>query len=162
MNDQPRETARRKDMLPAFALGDIGIEDRDLRLEIFALCDGATEHAGRLSLLDTYDVIHSTHFPCVLPRMTAALRVRFWPQECRVHTFRLVLTKPDGEPAGLPMEVMATLQPACEERSGAYNLIAHFQNVQIDGAGEHTLDFYLDGKIEGRLPICVCPAPTPP
>jgi len=156
MNNQPQQTDVRKDIQPAFALGDIGIEDRDLRVEIFTLCDGATEHAGRLSLLGTYEVIQALGFPFVLPQVTLVLRVRFWPAECPVHSFRLVLTSPDGEPIGTPVEVMVALQPTRGERSAAYNLIAHLQNLQIEEPGEHTFDFYLDGKIEARLPLCVC------
>ncbi|MDR3404153.1 MAG: hypothetical protein P4L99_16770 [Chthoniobacter sp.] len=156
MKEQHRQADQRKDMRPAFALSDIGIEDRDLRVEMFVLCDGATEHDGRLSLLGTYDLVHVSNLPCVLPVATVVLRVRFWPEECRVHTFRIVLTSPDGEPVGSPVEVTATLQPACGERSAACNLIVPFQNVRIEKAGEHTFDFYLDDKIEGRLPICVC------
>ena len=83
MNDQPYGTAQRQDGRPAFAVADIGIDDRDLRVEIFALCDGATEHDGRLSLLGTYDVIHVSHFPVLLPLVTVVLRLRFWPQESR-------------------------------------------------------------------------------
>jgi hypothetical protein len=155
MNEPHRQAEQQKDARAAFALNDIGIEDRDLRVEMFALCDGATEHDGRLSLLGTYDLVQVSGFPCVLPLATVVLRVRFWPEECRLHTFRVVLTRPDGGAVGSPVEVMATLQPACEERSAAYNLIVQFQNVQIEEAGEHTFDFYLDGKIEGRLPICI-------
>lgn len=160
MNEQHRETDQRKDLRSAFALSDIGIEDRDLRVEMFALCDGATEHDGRLSLLGTYDLVQVSGVPCVLPLATVVLRVRFWPEESRVHTFRVVLTSPDGEPVGSPVEVTATLQSACEERSAACNLIVQFQNVQIEEMGEHTFDFYLDGKIEGRLPISICRAAT--
>jgi len=155
MKEQHRQTDQRKDMRPVFALSDIGIEDRDLRVDMFTLCDGATEHGGRLSLLGTYDVVQVSDLPCVLPLATVVLRVRFWPEECRVHTFRVVLTSPDGEPVGSPVEVTAILQPNCEERSTAYNLIVQFQNVQIEEAGEYTFDFHLDGKIEGRLPICI-------
>jgi hypothetical protein len=159
MNDEPRETSHRTNPpLPTFALSEIGIEDRDLRIEMFVICEGAAEQNGRLSLIGTYDVVHASHLPCVVPQITAALRVRFWPEECRVHTFRLALTRPDGETASEPVEVTATLQPSSEERSAAYNLIAQLQNLLIEEAGEYTLDFYLDGKIEGRLPICICQA----
>jgi hypothetical protein len=162
MNEQHRQTEHPGDSRAAFTLRDIGIEDCDLRVEMFTLCDGATEHGGRLSLLGTYDIVHSSGFPCVLPQVIVVLRLRFWPEECRVHSFRLVLTSPDGEAVGVPVEVTATLQPASEERSAAYNFIARLQNVQIAEAGEHTFDFYLDGKIEGRLPMCVCPAAALP
>jgi len=157
MNDQPRETVDRQDQPPARTLQDLGIEDGDLRLEVFALCESAVEQGGRLSLLGTYEVVQTTGFPLVLPQVTVVLRVRFWPAESRGHALRLVLTGPDGAVVGAPVEVMARLQPVCGERSAAYNLIAQMHNLRIEEAGEHTFDFYLDGKIEGRLPLCVNP-----
>jgi len=160
MNDQPYGTTQRKDGRPAFAVADIGIDDRDLRVEIFALCDGATEQDGRLSLLGTYDMVHASHFPCLLPLVTVVLRVRFWPEESRMQRFRFVITGPDGATVADPLEITAQLRTACEERSAACNLIAQFPNVRIEGPGEYTFDFYLNGRMEARLPVCICPQAT--
>ena len=157
MNDQPYGTAQRQDGRPAFAVADIGIDDRDLRVEIFALCDGATEHDGRLSLLGTYDVIHVSHFPVLLPLVTVVLRLRFWPQESRMHRFRFVLTAPDGATLADSLDVTGQLRSVCEERSAACNLITQFPNVRIERQGEYSFDFYLDGRLEARLPFCICP-----
>lgn len=161
MNDQPYGTTRRQDGRPAFAVADIGIDDRDLRVEIFALCDGATEHDGRLSLLGTYDVIQASHFPFVLPLVTVVLRLRFWPQESRMHHFRFVLTAPDGATVADSLDITAQLRSGCEERSAACNLITQFPNAQIEGPGEYSFDFYLDGRMEARLPFCICPRAIP-
>lgn len=161
MNEQPYGITQRQDGQPAFAIADIGIDDRDLRVEMFTVCDGATEHDGRLSLLGTYDVVQASHFPCSLPLVTVVLRLRFWPQESRTHRFRFVLTGPDGATAAAPLEMIAQLRSASEERSAAYNIITQFPNVQIEEPGEYTFDFYLNGRIEARLPVCICPRATP-
>ena len=132
-----------------------GIADRDLRIEIFAVCDGATEQDGRLSLLGTYELLKAASFPFTLPQATLVLRLRFWPAELREHQVRLAMTGPDGQPVGQPLEGKVILQPARADRSTAYNVIAQLHQLPIEQPGEYTFDFYLDGRVEGRLPICV-------
>ncbi|MEZ0258037.1 MAG: hypothetical protein ACAI37_22350 [Chthoniobacter sp.] len=155
MKDPIRETSQVPQA--AFALNDIGIADRDLRVEMFTLCDGATEQEGRISLVGTYESISAASFPCVLPQLTVVLRARFWPQDGRLHAFRLVLTSPDGKSLGVLLDSMASMQSFNEDRSTSCNLIARVQNVEIEAAGEHVLDFYIDDKIAGRLPFSIYP-----
>lgn len=157
MKEPIRETAEIRIPHAGFALTDIGIADRDLRVEMFTLCDGATEQEGRISLVGTYESIYAASFPCVLPHVTVVLRVRFWPQDGSLHAFRLILTSPDGKSLGVLLDAMASMQPFSDDRSTACNLIARLQNVEIAAPGEHTLDFYIDDKIEGRLPVSICP-----
>ena len=156
MKEPIRETAEKQLPHAFLALHEIGIADRDLRVEMFTLCDGATEQDGRISLVGTYESICAASFPCVLPHVTVVLRVRFWPQDGCLHAFRLVLTNPDGKSLGVLVDVMASMQPFTDGRSTACNLIARLQDVQIEAPGEHTLDFYVDDKLEGRLPVSIC------
>lgn len=155
MSDQPRQTNRRKDFQFASALLDMGIEDRDLRIEIFTTCEGATEHNGRLSLVGTYEMLGAPNFPFVLPQVTVVLRLRFWPAESARHSVCLIMTNPDGKAVGRPMEAEATLRPVRGDRAEAYTLIAQLHNLPIEEPGEYSFDFYLDGRIEGRLPVCI-------
>jgi len=161
MNDQPYGGSQGRSSQPTFAVADIGIDDRDLRVEMFTLCDGATEQEGRLSLLGTYDVVHAAQFPCLLPQVTVVLRLRFWPHESRMHRLRLMLTGPDGETIADTLEIRAEFQPFSEELSSACNAIIRLPSVRIEEPGEYTLDFYLNGTIEGRLPVRVCLRGTP-
>jgi hypothetical protein len=156
MKDPTREITDKHIPDAALSLRDIGIEDRDLRVEMFTLCDGATEQDGRISLVGTYDSIYAADFPFALPQVTAVLRVRFWPQDGCLHAFRLVLTSPDGKSLGVLLDAMANLQPFNDDRSIACNLITRLQNVQIEGPGEHTFDFYIDDRLQGRLPVSIC------
>lgn len=162
MNPQRSGTNQRQDLQPGFSLSEIGIADRDLRIEMFALCDCAIEQQGRLSLLGTYEAIHVPSFPTLLPQATVVLRVRFWPAENREQSFRFMLSGADGQPIGELIEANAALRPFCGDRSAAYNLIFQLQDLQFEQPGEHSLDFYLNGKLEGRLPLCVLHAPMAP
>jgi hypothetical protein len=134
-----------------------GIEDRDTRIEVFVICEGAAEQNGRLSLVGTYEMIGVPVFPSVLPLITFAVRLRFWPAEGRRHSVRVEMTNPDGVCVVRIGESPITLNPLNPDRSIAYNIIGHFKDVQFDEPGEYTVDFYLNGRMEGRLPFCVDP-----
>lgn len=132
---------------------DLGIEDRNLRVEMFTVCDGAAEQDGRLSIVGTYETVFAASFPIVIPQMMVVLRLRFWPHEGCNHVVRLFLTNPDGRRTQV-METSMTLHPQDEERSSAYNLLANVQNTWIGEPGEYAFDFILNGQLEGRLPLC--------
>lgn len=86
-----------------------GITDADLRVEVFALCDGASDQQRRLSLIGAFETIHAPCLPVVLPTMTVALRLRFWPDEALEQEFALVITGPDGGPIGETLSGTMTL-----------------------------------------------------
>jgi hypothetical protein len=132
-----------------------GISDHDMRVEVFVICEGATEQNGRLSLVGTYEMIGMPAFPAVMPAITIAVRVRFWPAEGREHLVRLEMTNPDGLCVVRTGETSITLNPPNPDRSIAYNLIGQFKDVPFAQEGEYSVDFYLNGGIEGRLPFCV-------
>jgi len=134
-----------------------GISDRDLRTEVFVICEGAVEQNGRLSLVGAYEMIGVPSFPSVMPAITIAVRVRFWPAEDRRHLMRLEITDPDGVCVVRTDESLVTLNPLTPDRSIAYNVIGQFKDIQFNQQGEYSVDFYLNGCIESRLPFCVFP-----
>ena len=74
---------------------------------------------------------------------------------------RLTVTDPDGQQLVLPSTSELTLPPRNEDQSAAYNILIHLREMHIREAGEHTVDFYLNGNLEGRLPFTVLPATEP-
>jgi len=138
---------------------DAGIADRNLRIEIFAMCESASDQNGRLSILGTFDSITGVQFPLILQQAAVVLRLRFWPLERRNHSVRLTTTDPDGREVMAPVEAAAALLPSPEDQSSAYNIIFHVRDLCLNSPGEHTVDFYLDGGLEGRLPFTVVQAP---
>ncbi len=131
------------------------VEERDLRVEVFTVCDWAAEENGRLTLVGTYELMSAPAFPVVVAQITIALRLRFWPDESGEHLVRLSMTNPDGRSVGTPMETKATLHPVDEERSGAYNLIFQAHQMLFEEPGEYSIDLHLNDRLEGRLPLCL-------
>lgn len=133
----------------------IGIEDRDLRLEVFAICDSAVEFDGRLNIFGTYETLGSPSFPFTLPTASVVLRIRTWPTESRRHDFRIGISSPDGLAIIKPFDFSGTVNNRFRDRSSAFNLIVNLQEVPFYEAGEHSVDFHLNGKLEGRLPLLI-------
>ena len=45
--------------------------------------------------------------------------------------------------------------PSVEDQSSTYNIILHIRDLCLNVPGEHTIDLFLDGSLEGRLPFTV-------
>lgn len=141
---------------------DAGIADRNLRIEIFTLCESASELNGRLTVMATFDTVTVTQLPAILQQAAIVLRLRFGSLEKRQHAVRLSMTDPDGRQVITPIEASASLLPTLDDLSSAYNIVMHIRDLCLRTSGEHTIDFYLNDNLEGRLPFTVSPALTPP
>lgn len=60
-----------------------------MEVEIFALCDAATDYGGRLNLLGTFEQIRTKQFPAAHPHFAVALRIRFERIEEGDHPVRI-------------------------------------------------------------------------
>ena len=57
-----------------------------MKVEVFCLCDAATDNRGKLNILGTFDQIYSSKMPVVHPACAIALRMRFNKMEEGVHS----------------------------------------------------------------------------
>ena len=56
-----------------------------MKVEVFALCDAATESQGKLNLLGTFDRLVAKQLPVVHPACAVAIRLRFDTMEVAAH-----------------------------------------------------------------------------
>ena len=154
---EPHDEPLKKIPEPGHALGAslTDIEDRDLRLEVFAICDSANEFDGRLNILGTYEALEASEFPFILPTAAVVLRIRLWPMEGDQHKFRIGIASPDGKPLLKALEFDGTTKNRFPDRSFSFNVIVTLSNICFREAGEYLVDFHLDGVLEGRLPLLV-------
>jgi len=67
-----------------------------MQLEIFTLCDAATEHAGKLNIIGTFDVLRGLEAPFAHPQCAIAGRLRFEQIEEGNHRVSLTFADEDG------------------------------------------------------------------
>lgn len=124
-----------------------------MKVEVFCLCDAATDNRGKLNILGTFDQIYAAKMPVVHPACAIALRMRFDKMEEGVHTVNLQLVDPDGRPVFQPMDGQVRPRMADDVDSVAVNLILNFQHVKFESFADYQINLTLDDQSVASLPL---------
>ena len=124
-------------------------------VQVAVLCDAAADCNGKLIVHGTFDTIVTSQLPIVHPSCSVALRMLFNKVEEGKHEIKLHFGDEDGKPVmqtpPLPMEVMVPDDSIFVSR----NLIINIQQLKFDKAGLYSIDFALDGRQAGSIPLLV-------
>jgi hypothetical protein len=132
-----------------------------MKIEIFALCDAATDNQGKLNLLGTFDQIYAAKMPVVHPACAIAMRLRFDKMEEGIHRVNLQLVNPDGIPVFRPMEGEVNPRMAEDVESVAVNLILNFQHIKFEQYADYQINLSIDDVGMAVLPLRVREMPRP-
>jgi len=130
-----------------------------MKVEVFTLCDAATDNRGKLNILGTFDQIYAAKMPVVHPACAIALRMRFDKMEEGEHKVNIKMVNPDGKPVFQPMEGEVHPRMAEDVDSVAVNLILNFQNVKIEEFADYQIDLTVDDEALTSVPLRVRPMP---
>jgi hypothetical protein len=125
-----------------------------MNIEVFALCDAATEGDGKLNLLGAFDTVGAREEPVVVAHCSIALRARFKRIESGARQVRLALVDADGRPVIPPFQTVMNIQVR-DQDSVVANLILNLQQVKLGAFGRYAIDLAVDGRQEGSLPFFV-------
>ena len=126
-----------------------------MKIEVFALCDAATDSRGKLNILGTFDQIYAAKMPVVHPACAIALRLRCDKMEEGVHRINLQLVDPDGTPVFQPMEGEVHPRMAPDVESVAVNLILNFQHMKFETFADYQINLAIDDVSMASLPLRV-------
>jgi hypothetical protein len=127
-----------------------------MKIELFVLCDAATEYHGKLNILGTFDAIWSKKMPVVHPMCAVALRMRFSKIEEGEHKVKINIVNEDGKPIAPPFETVINIQfKDSFPTSIATNMILNLQGLKFENYGEYSIDLAIDGRHEASLPLYV-------
>lgn len=132
-----------------------------MKIEIFSLCDAATDNQGKLNILGTFDQIYAAKIPVVHPACAIALRLRFDKMEEGIHRVNIQLVNPDGIPVFRPMEGEVNPRMAEDVESVAVNLILNFQHIKFDEYADYQITLAIDDVGMAVLPLRVREMPRP-
>lgn len=132
-----------------------------MKIEIFCLCDAATDNRGKLNILGTFDQIFSPKMPMVHPSCAIAIRMRFDKVEEGEHALKIQLVNPDGLPILPPMEGKVHPRMGADTSSIAINVILNFQHLKFEEFAEYQLNLSLDNQSITTLPLRVRELPLP-
>jgi hypothetical protein len=126
-----------------------------MRIEIFTLCDAATEGGGKLNILGSFDHVWATSEPITYPLCAVALKVRFSRIEEGNHRFKLTFADADGKLVMPGVDASVAIRFGSDDPTVTANVILNIQQIKLEKFGEYTLDAAIDGRHEGSIPLYV-------
>ncbi len=133
-----------------------------MKVEMFVLCDAATEYMGKLNILGTFDTIHARQTPAAHPLCAVAMRLRFERSERGDHRVRVNVVDADGQLVVPPLDANLQVRFPDQISSYALNLILNLQGVRFAQFGEYSIDLIADSQPVASLPLFVREMPNQP
>ncbi len=133
-----------------------------MKIETFVLCDAATDNAGKLNILGTFDSIHVRQVPAVHPQCSVAMRLRFGREERGEHRIRVNMIDADGRLVVPSLDGKLQVRMHEAVSSCAINAILNLQSVRFERFGEYSIDLQVDGVQLASLPLFVWQLPAQP
>lgn len=124
-------------------------------VEIAALCDAATDQAGRLNILGAFDRFVGP-LPLIYPQCSAVFRIRYQRSEATMHSFKLTISSLSEKNLIPPLESEIPFPSLGEHiESGVINMILNMQRLHIEEEGKYLLRLRVDQIEVSLLPIFV-------
>jgi len=126
-----------------------------MQLEVFALCDAATDQMGKLNILGAFDRVGG-ELPMVLPQCAVVLRIRWDRVDAGNHTLLLQFQDLRGIPLVPPLEsqIGVPSMPA-QLDSHAVNLVLNMQRLHVEREGKYVVMLRIDNIEIARIPLYV-------
>lgn len=112
-------------------------------VEILTLCEYASEHEGRLTIIDTFDAIGATKFPW-RAYFYVATKIGITHDLSDYKTISLKIFSLT-EPNKIVFETSSKFEPT--KNLGKINLVAGFKGLIFENAGDYTFRICLDNDM---------------
>jgi len=124
-------------------------------IEIFTLCDAATDSAGKLNILGVFDSIYAKEVPAMHPQCALGVRIRFERIERGEHAIQVNIVDTDGASVVPPLKGKLMVQFPDTASSHAFNMVLNMRGLKFEKFGPFAIDLEVDGRQEASLPIFV-------
>lgn len=124
-----------------------------MEIEIFTLCDFAQDNNSKLTVVGTFDSIHTKQFPFVQASFSVACRLRFSEKEVGQHDMQLRFIDGEGKELIKPIEGKMNIMQPKNGQYSAVNLVFNFNQVKFDKPGRYSFELYIDDEWESGLPL---------
>lgn len=126
-----------------------------MNIQIAVLCDAATDYAGKMNLLGTFDTIVARQFPAVHPSCTVALRMAFDRNEEGKHKVSMNFVDDDGRSIMPSIEMPIDVELPPDSIFLSRNFIVNIQQMKFDRPGHYAIGVLMDGRLESSIPLFV-------
>jgi len=124
-----------------------------MKLEIFAICDAATDYHGKTCILGTFDTVFAKQAPAAHRHLTIIAKLRFQASDAAGHKASISFIDADGKPVMPPVVQDFPVHFGESQRSKVGNLILSINGLKLPRFGEYRVDLTVDGNPLGELPL---------
>jgi hypothetical protein len=124
-----------------------------MEIEIFTLCDHASDFQGKLVIVGTFDVIFSKTFPAVHPSCAIVCRIRFSDKELGQHKLKLKLIDSSSKDIVPPIEGDMNIEKPKTGQSATINFLLNLAQLKFDDQGRYSFELYIDDEWVRGLPL---------
>ena len=124
-----------------------------MELEIFSLADFAQDNQSKLTIVGTFDSIHSKQFPISHPSCAIACRMRFGSSEAGDHDFRLRLIDSGGKDMIQAIEGRMQIVVPPNGQLTSINIVINFNQLKFEKPGRYSFELHVDGEWKTGLPL---------
>ncbi len=124
-------------------------------IEIFAICDAATDSAGRLNILGAFEGIVGRNAPIVRDRCSVVARMRFSRDEAGEHLVSVRFLYKGTQQITREMKAKYFAKVPAQRESASINLILNISRIKFDQFGEYEIALFYDGEKRSSIPLTV-------
>ena len=126
-----------------------------MNLEVVAICDAATDCAGKLNILGSFDTIFAEEIPFKYQHMALALRIRFTRIEEGEHKVKINFVDADGKSVIPGLDGKINIRFGHDAQTAVGNMIINLNNVEFKDEGEYSVDVAINGAQVHSMPLFV-------
>ena len=126
-----------------------------MKIELFTLCDAATDSGGKLNILGSFDHISAKEIPAIHPFCAIAIKIRFARIEEGNHRLKITVADADGKLVIPGLDTSLAIRFGTDDSTVAANVVMLIQKIKFEQFGEYTIDLAIDGRQEGSIPLYV-------
>src|SRR5437016_2529660 len=108
-------------------------------VEILALCDAATEHAGKMNIIGVFDSINAPNAPIVATPFSVAARMRFMSLEAGNKSIRIAIVDADGREVLPALNANISVQVPPNLPSATAQILLGIQQLRLPHFGEYSI-----------------------
>ncbi len=127
-------------------------------VEIFALCDAATDYGGRMNLLGVFELLAAPRLPVVKDHCSVAARLRFDRTGAGLRQVAVRFVNAEGRQPVPDMIAPMQVTVADGRSTSAVNLVLNINGLLLPAFGLYEVQLLVDGRLSATLPLMVAQA----
>jgi len=130
-------------------------------LEVFAICDAATDYGGRLNILGAFEGLAGPSLPVTRERCSLVMRMRFSEGQVGEREISVRIKDAEGGMTIPEMKARFNVRMPRGRSSSAVNLVLNINQLKFPRFGDYQISLYFDGQEWSSLPLAVVQARRP-